>query len=97
METPATLLTLTNQFTHQLSQRAHPKTLCPSEIARSLSASELQELGVQGWRELMPRLRSMAFEARDRGEIEILQRGEVVDGGRGPEDVRGPIRIRRRV
>lgn len=87
--------TLTNQFTHLLSQRAHPKTLCPSEVARSLSAADLQELGAQEWRDLMPRLRSMAFEARDRGEIEILQRGEVVDAARGIEDVRGPIRIRK--
>lgn len=86
---------LSTRFTQHLSQRAHPKTLCPSEIARSLSTPELQELGVQQWRELMPRLRSMAFEARDRGEIEILQRGEVVDAGRGIDDVRGPIRIRR--
>lgn len=87
--------TLSTHFTEKLSQRAHPKTLCPSEIARSLSASELQQLGVQEWRDLMPQLRSMAFEARDRGEIEILQRGEVVDESRGINDVSGPIRIRR--
>jgi len=86
--------TLSTRFTQQLSQRAYPKTLCPSEIARSLSAVELQELGVQEWRDLMPRLRSMAFEARDRGEIEILQRGVVVNGACGIDDVHGPIRIR---
>ncbi|KEF62743.1 uncharacterized protein A1O9_00716 [Exophiala aquamarina CBS 119918] len=87
---------LSEHFLQQLSQRAHPKTLCPSEIARSLSVTELRTLGVREWRDLMPRLRSMAFEARDRGEVEILQRGEVVDEASGIDDVRGPIRIRRR-
>lgn len=78
-----------------LSQRAYPKTLCPSEIARSLSSSELQGLGASEWRELMPQLRTMAFEARDRGEIDILQRGQIVGLERTIEDVRGPIRIRK--
>ena len=86
---------LSSRFTLMLSKRSYPKTLCPSEIARSLSASELHELEVSEWRNLMPQLRSMAFEARDRGDIEILQRGQVVDRERVMDNVTGPIRIRR--
>lgn len=86
---------LSDAFQRHLSARAHPKTLCPSEIARSLSNSELQQLGVSSWRDLMPRLRQMAFDARERGDVEILQRGEVILPEEGPDQVRGPIRIRK--
>ncbi|KAL6252375.1 hypothetical protein RBB50_000093 [Rhinocladiella similis] len=82
-------------FSQHVARREHPKTLCPSEIARSLSPSELAQLGTSDWHDLMPRLREMAFEARDRGEIEVLQKGEVVPSDRGINEVRGPIRIRK--
>lgn len=86
---------LDDRFSELLAKRAHPKTLCPSEVARSFSSSELQALEVSSWRELMPQLREMSFQARDRGEIEILQRGELVTTDRPLDDVRGPIRIRK--
>ncbi|KAJ8989242.1 hypothetical protein HRR80_006965 [Exophiala dermatitidis] len=86
---------LSNRLDKMLSERTYPKTLCPSEIARSMTSSELHELGASEWRDLMPQLRRMAFEARDRGELEILQRGEVVAGDIGLEHVRGPIRLRK--
>jgi hypothetical protein len=83
---------LTKRFLDLLSNRAHPKTLCPSEVARSFSKSELSDLGVSEWRDLMPDLRDLSFAMRDSGIIEILQRGQIVTAG--IEDVRGPIRIR---
>ncbi|KIV82246.1 hypothetical protein PV11_04369 [Exophiala sideris] len=86
---------LAERFTQHVDNRAYPKTLCPSEIARSLSATELRDLGVSSWRELMPQLREMAFEARSNGQVEILQRGEVIPSEHGLDDVRGPIRIRK--
>ncbi|EXJ60361.1 hypothetical protein A1O7_04513, partial [Cladophialophora yegresii CBS 114405] len=92
---PSTTL-LTERFEHLLSRRTYPKTICPSEVARSLSSNELHSLGVREWRDLMPRLREMAFELRDSGHVEILQRGDVVDADRKEADVRGPIRIRLR-
>ncbi|ETI24806.1 hypothetical protein G647_04176, partial [Cladophialophora carrionii CBS 160.54] len=94
---PSSATLLTERFDDLLSRRAYPKTICPSEVARSLSASELQSLGVGEWRDLMPRLRDLAFELRDGGHVEILQRGEVVGPDRGEMDVRGPIRIRLRL
>ncbi|KAJ9603918.1 hypothetical protein H2200_011440 [Cladophialophora chaetospira] len=83
---------LTERLNQMLSKRDYPKTICPSEVARSMSTSELRTLGIDTWRDLMPQLRNMAFEARDRGEVEVLQRGEVVSIE--IENVRGPIRIR---
>lgn len=43
----------------------------------------------------MPTIREMAWEWRGNGEVEILQRGEVLSLDVGLEDVRGPIRLRR--
>ena len=85
---------LTERFNDLLSRREHPKTLCPSEVARSFSRSELSTFDVSSWRDLMPRLREMAFEARDRGDVEILQKGEIVSRDRSIDDVKGPIRLR---
>ena len=92
MSSPRPLLT--ERFKQLLSKRDHPKTICPSEVARSMSSSELQALGVSSWRDLMSELRIMAFEARDRREVEILQRGEIVSTERAIDNVRGPIIIR---
>jgi hypothetical protein len=50
---------------------------------------------VKTWRDVMPAVRALAWSSRERGECEILQRGEVLDGSVGVEDVKGPIRIRR--
>ncbi|KIW43483.1 uncharacterized protein PV06_04582 [Exophiala oligosperma] len=84
-------------FSQHVEHREYPKTLCPSEIARSLSRADLARLGTSDWHDLMPRLREMAFEARDRGEVQVLQRGQVIPPGRGMDDVKGPIRIRKAV
>ena len=79
-----------------LSTRDYPKTICPSEVARALTLSELSSLGYSEWREAMSAIRCIAASMRDRGEIEVLQKGEVLDGnlGEGLENVTGPIRLR---
>jgi len=43
----------------------------------------------------MPGIRDRVWELRDRGEVEILQKGEVLGWDVGVEDVRGPIRVRK--
>ena len=78
-----------------LEKRDYPKTLCPSEVARALSHEELNETGVSSWRELMPYMRTLVFQMRDAGELEILQKGTVVPSDRTKEHTTGPIRIRR--
>jgi hypothetical protein len=87
---------LTSRLNELLSKREHPKTICPSEVARSLSKEELGFCNATNWRDLMPRIRELAWERRCKGELEVLQKGEVLDEEVALENVRGPIRLRRR-
>ena len=76
-----------------LRARDYPKTICPSEVARALSAEELQLLDSAGWRDSMDHVRHIFWQLREEGEVEILQKGQVVDATQ-LQDVRGPIRVR---
>ncbi|MEI5584181.1 MULTISPECIES: DUF2256 and DUF3253 domain-containing protein [unclassified Agromyces] len=67
-----------------LADRAASATICPSEAARRVG-------GDDGWRELMEPARRAARRLVASGEVEITQRGQVVD----PSTAKGPIRIRR--
>ncbi len=78
-----------------LSSRNHPKTICPSEVPRSLTASELEALGVTHWRDLMPKLREILYDMSQREEVEILQRGIVIPKTISLHDIKGPIRARK--
>ncbi|MEX0153599.1 MULTISPECIES: DUF3253 domain-containing protein [Microbacterium] len=66
-----------------LAARDAGKTICPSEAARAV--------GGEDWRDLMQPARDAARALVDLGEVEVTQRGEVVD----VETARGPVRIRR--
>ncbi|GIZ41995.1 hypothetical protein CKM354_000527600 [Cercospora kikuchii] len=77
-----------------LRQRHPPKTFCPSEVARALTAEELQQLGYAQWRDAMPAVREIAWDLRQNGQCEILQKGQSIDDV-DLDEVRGPIRIRR--
>ena len=79
-----------------LSSRQHPKTICPSEVPRALSTLELRQIGVSDWRDLMPEVRTILWIMRDRGEVEILQKGVPLPDNLTIEDVVGPIRARRK-
>ena len=65
------------------THRAPDRTTCPSDAARAVGGDD--------WRRLMPLTREVTAELVDAGEVEVLQKGEVVD----PATARGPIRIRR--
>jgi hypothetical protein len=65
--------------------RGATSSICPSDAARAV--------GGDGWRDLMDDARDAARQLARAGEVEITQKGEVVD----PEGTwRGPIRIRAR-
>lgn len=83
-----------NHLQQLLVKRQYPKTLCPSEAARALSSAELAESGVTSWRDLMTPLRCHVFELRDQGDLEILQKGNVLPSTQSLEDTVGPIRLR---
>lgn len=63
------------------AMRGAGKSICPSEVARSLSP--------QGWRELMPAVRQAAAELQDEGRIQVTQGGEKADA----RSARGPVRL----
>ncbi|MEM8925803.1 MAG: DUF2256 and DUF3253 domain-containing protein [Actinomycetota bacterium] len=65
-----------------LAQRANGATICPSEAARAVDPD--------GWRHRMEQTRQAARRLVARGELEITQRGRVVD----PSTAKGPIRLR---
>ncbi len=67
-----------------LAQRDQGRTICPSEAARVLG-------GDDGFRDQMELVRTAAATLVDQGEIEVTQRGQVVD----LDGVKGPIRLRR--
>lgn len=77
-----------------LDARDYPKTICPSEIARALSAQELHELGASEWRDAMDGVRSVVWEQRQAGQVEVLQKGKVVDVD-SLNNIKGPIRVRK--
>lgn len=68
-----------------LAQRDPGKTICPSDAARALG-------GDDGFRTLMPLVRAAAGDLVASGDIEVTQRGRVVDLG----TARGAIRLRLR-
>lgn len=65
-----------------LATRAETATICPSDVARATA---------EDWRPLMEPVRRAARRLVAAGDVEILQRGSVVD----PSTAKGPIRIRR--
>ena len=64
------------------TQRGADKTICPSEVARNLFP--------ENWRNQMQNIRDAAFELQVENQIQILQKGKLID----PEISKGPIRIR---
>jgi Protein of unknown function (DUF3253) len=66
-----------------LDDRRAGATICPSEAARAVDPD--------GWRELMPAARAAAGRLAAAGQVEVTQRGEVVDVA----TARGPVRVRR--
>ena len=65
-----------------LKARKPLASICPSEAVRMVFRED--------WREQMPQVRKVANEMAEQGQIEICQRGTVVD----PTTAKGPIRLR---
>ncbi|WP_253870299.1 DUF3253 domain-containing protein [Mycobacterium sp. 1164966.3] len=63
--------------------RGPGSSTCPSDAARAVEG--------ENWRDFMPEALEIARELAASGDVEITQRGNVLDADR---DWRGPIRIR---
>ena len=57
------------EILRQLAQRAADSTICPSEVARTLTPDDA------AWRALMPRVREVAAALRDAGRLRITRGG----------------------
>ena len=68
--------------TMRMLEARHPKTACPSEVARVLDPEH--------WREYMQPVRDAAARLAQRGRIDVLQRGKKVSA----KSAHGPIRLR---
>ncbi|MFQ3615945.1 MAG: DUF3253 domain-containing protein [Cyanobacteriota bacterium] len=66
----------------QVQQRGPDKSICPSEVARSL--------GGETWRSLMPLVREVGADLAQSGAIVVTQKGIPVD----PQTAKGPIRFK---
>ena len=66
-----------------LARHRAPKTICPSDVARTA--------GGPSWRDLMEDTRSVVRQLAVAGDVEVLQKGEVLDPTAG---WKGPVRIR---
>jgi hypothetical protein len=81
-----------------LDGRATGATICPSEAARAVATTagsgpgNAAGRGEDAWRALLEPARRAARRLVAAGEVELTQRGRVVD----PSTFRGPVRIRRR-
>ena len=79
----STDLALERAIITMLAARARDASICPSEAAR--------HVGGESWRPLMEPARMAARRLVERGDVQIIQAGRVVD----PSRAKGPIRIRR--
>lgn len=66
-----------------LRHRDEGRTICPSDAARAV--------GGERWRSLLPTARAVARELAAAGEVEVTQRGEVLDPTAAWT---GPVRLR---
>ncbi|MFC6645907.1 DUF3253 domain-containing protein [Granulicella cerasi] len=71
-----------------LDERGSGKTICPSEAARAIAASDERE----AWEPLMEPARAAARRLVAQGVIDVTQHGHVIDGS----TAKGPIRLKRR-
>jgi hypothetical protein len=64
------------------AERGPAKSMCPTDVARAVSA--------ENWRPLLGPVRKVAADLARQGKIEILRKGKPIN----PDDMRGVIRLR---
>jgi len=73
---------ITAALLHLATERGPEKSLCPTDVARAVSA--------ENWRPLLGAVRKVAADLARQGKIEILRKGKPIN----PDDMRGVIRLR---
>jgi hypothetical protein len=87
---------LRSHFTNLLDCTEPPAVFAASAVAMQLSDNELTSLGYSSWRDALPAVKALAWEARAFGDCLIYY----PNGKKVPQSVSwmevGPIRIRRK-
>lgn len=73
---------ITDAMLRIAAERGLEKSLCPTDVARAVSA--------ENWRPLLGAVRKVAADLARQGKIEILRKGKPIN----PDDLRGVIRLR---
>lgn len=75
---------LRNTILEAIAERGPDKTVCPSEIARSIAGQDEKK-----WRLLMKPIRACAVELAGDGLLTVRRKGKIVD----PNDFKGIYRL----
>jgi hypothetical protein len=73
---------ITDAMLRIAAERGPEKSMCPTDVARAVSA--------ENWRPLLGPVRKVAADLARQGKIEILRKGKPIN----PGDMRGVIRLR---
>jgi hypothetical protein len=73
---------ITDALLRIAAERGPEKSLCPTDVARAVSA--------ENWRPLLGAVRKVAADLARQGKIEILRKGKPIN----PDEMRGVIRLR---
>ena len=73
---------ITAALLHLAAERGPEKSLCPTDVARAVSA--------ENWRPFLGAVRKVAADLARQGKIEILRKGKPIN----PDEMRGVIRLR---
>jgi hypothetical protein len=73
---------ITDAMLRIAAERGPEKSLCPTDVARAVSAED--------WRPLLGAVRKVAADLARQGKIEILRKGKPIN----PDEMRGVIRLR---
>lgn len=79
---------IANEILRMTALRGGGKSLCPSEVARSLEEKD-GSCREESWRPLMPQIREVAMDLASQGRIAVTQKGKPVSC----REPRGPIRL----
>jgi len=73
---------ITDAMLRIAAERGPEKSLCPTDVARAVSA--------ENWRPLLGAVRKVAADLARDGKIEILRKGKPIS----PDEIKGVIRLR---
>lgn len=82
-------------FAYMLDFTEPPATFKPLQVAELLTPAQLAKLGYENHFQALPAIYELAWELREFGDCEILQKGKLLPEEVSIPELEGPVRIRR--